>query len=75
MKTKIFLLGCLTAIISSCAVIRPGDVGIKRRLGKLQNKTKTQGVFFYNPFVTMIVRVPIRTINKEFDLIYLQKKV
>ena len=68
MKTKIFLLCCLSAIICSCAVIRPGDVGIKRRLGKLQNKTKTQGVFLYNPFVTMIVRVPIRTINKEIRL-------
>ena len=68
MKTKIFLFICLSAIMTSCAVIRPGDVGIKRTLGKLKGKTKTQGVIFFNPFTSTIVRVPIRTVNKEIRL-------
>ena len=54
--------------MTSCAVIRPGDVGIKRTLGKLKGKTKTQGVIFFNPFTSTIVRVPIRTVNKEIRL-------
>jgi regulator of protease activity HflC (stomatin/prohibitin superfamily) len=49
-------------------VIRPGDVGIKRTLGKLKGKTKTQGVIFFNPFISTIVRIPIRTVNKEIRL-------
>jgi regulator of protease activity HflC (stomatin/prohibitin superfamily) len=54
--------------MTSCAVIRPGDVGIKRTLGKLKGKTKTQGVIFFNPFISTIVRIPIRTVNKEIRL-------
>jgi|TARA_B100001063_G_scaffold27807_1_gene21280 regulator of protease activity HflC (stomatin/prohibitin superfamily) len=68
MKTKIFILGCIAAFLSSCAVIRPGDVGIKQNLGKLKGKTKTQGVMLFNPFTSSIVRVPIRTVNKEIRL-------
>ena len=68
MKTKIFLILCLSALMTSCAVIRPGDVGIKRTLGKLKGKTKTQGVIFFNPFTSTIVRIPIRTVNKEIRL-------
>ena len=51
MKSKIFMLGCIAAILTSCAVIRPGDVGMKQRFGKLKGKTKTQGLMFYNPFL------------------------
>jgi regulator of protease activity HflC (stomatin/prohibitin superfamily) len=68
MKTKIFLILCLSALMTSCAVIRPGDVGIKRTLGKLKGKTKTQGIIFFNPFTSTIVRIPIRTVNKEIRL-------
>ena len=68
MITKIFLILCLSALMTSCAVIRPGDVGIKQTLGKLKGKTKTQGVIVFNPFVSSIVRVPIRTVNKEIRL-------
>ena len=68
MKSKIFMLGCIAALLTSCAVIRPGDVGMKQRFGKLKGKTKTQGLMFYNPFTSSVVRVPIRTINKEIKL-------
>lgn len=68
MKTKIFIIGCAVALLSSCAVIRPGDVGIKQTYGKLKSKTKTQGLMFFNPFTSSIVRVPIRTVNKEIRL-------
>ncbi|MDC0644195.1 prohibitin family protein [Crocinitomicaceae bacterium] len=68
MKTKIFIIGCAVALLSSCAVIRPGDAGIKQHFGKLKGKTKTQGLMFFNPFTSSIVRVPIRTVNKEIRL-------
>ena len=34
MKIKNFIVLMLSHIILSCAVIRPGEVGIKQRLGK-----------------------------------------
>ena len=68
MKKHIIILSCISAILCSCAVIRPGEVGIKQKFGKLKGKTKTQGLLFYNPFTSSVVRVPIRTINKEIKL-------
>ena len=68
MKKHILLLAGIAILISSCAVIRPGEVGIKQCLGKLTGKPKTQGLMAYNPLVTTVIRVPIRTINKEIKL-------
>ena len=57
---KIMILGCITAILCSCAVIRPGEVGIKQKFGKLKGKTKTQGLAqrhfdFYGAFIIQSV--------------------
>lgn len=68
MKTKLFLLFIATVMLSSCAVIKPGEVGIKQKLGKLTGKMKTEGVIGINPFVSTVIVVPIRTINKEIKL-------
>ena len=54
--------------LSSCAVIRPGQVGVKSRLGKLNEKTVDAGLMFYNPLVSSIIRVPTRTINREMSM-------
>ena len=42
--------------LSSCAVIRPGQVGVKSRLGKLSEKTVDAGLMFYNPLVSSHTR-------------------
>jgi prohibitin 1 len=52
----------------SCAVIQPGQVGVKQRFGKLSENTKSQGIMFYNPFVSRVIRVPTRTINRELTM-------
>lgn len=53
------LASCL--LVASCTIIRPGEVGLKQRLGKLHNKPYTGGAVFYNPFITRIVQVNVRT--------------
>ncbi|MBI1836293.1 MAG: prohibitin family protein [Flavobacteriia bacterium] len=53
----------ILASISSCAVIRPGEIGIKQRFGKIVGKPIEQGVKFYNPFIGQIVRVNVRTVE------------
>lgn len=68
MKTKIIYSLAVLFALSSCAVIRPGQVGVKSRLGKLSEKTVDAGLMFYNPFISSIIRVPTRTINREMSM-------
>jgi prohibitin 1 len=55
-------------LTSSCAVIRPGEVGIKQRLGKLSENVTTQGTLLYNPFTSKVVKTSIQTNNLELSL-------
>jgi len=63
MKKQLIGLAVIGMILSSCAVIRPGDVGIKQNLGKLSDEVKHKGVIWYNPFISQVIRVSLRTSN------------
>lgn len=56
--------------LSSCAVIRPGEVGVKQKLGNLSDEYKTQGTIWYNPFVTRVIvtNVQIKDVKLELSL-------
>jgi len=69
MKTKRFVpLIFSSLILVSCTIIRPGEVGVKRTLGKLSDKVAEQGPKVFNPFVSTYIKVPIRTVNVETKL-------
>jgi len=53
---------------SSCKTVRQGTVGVKRTLGKIDEKNLQAGPRLYNPFVTRIITVPVRTQNIEVNL-------
>ncbi len=53
------------ALLSSCTVVRQGEVGVKRTLGRIQPVTLAEGAKVFNPFVTTILKVPTRTMNIE----------
>ena len=55
-------------MISSCAVVNPGEVGVKQKFGKLKGPIQTQGLVLVNPLITELVKIPIRTVNKEVGL-------
>lgn len=55
----------LLVLLSGCAVVKQGEVGVKRTLGKLNEQSLGPGATAYNPFVTKIIRLPIRTMNIE----------
>jgi regulator of protease activity HflC (stomatin/prohibitin superfamily) len=75
MKARTFFGIALSAIlVTSCAVIRPGEVGVKQRLGKLNDKVVDQGFRFFNPFTTTYIKVPIRTSNVEQVLLLPSKE-
>lgn len=65
---KGLLITCAVVLLSSCAVIREGEVGVKRRLGKYNDKPYTQGLKVFNPFTTTIVKVSTQTNNMEVEL-------
>jgi len=77
-KTDTFSRLCLSAFflliavavisISGCAVIRPGEVGVKQKLGKLSDDIVTQGTVMYNPFTSRVVKTSIQTNNLELSL-------
>jgi regulator of protease activity HflC (stomatin/prohibitin superfamily) len=63
----IFSVGILL-LTSSCAVVRPGEAGLKQTLGKFSNKILTQGVIFYNPFISKVIKESTQTNNIKLVL-------
>ena len=59
---KIILL-CIPFLFTQCAVIRPGEVGIKQRLGKLKGDPSTSGLIGYNPIISRVIRTSTQTNN------------
>lgn len=69
MKTKMFITSIIIALtFSSCTIIRPGQVGVKQKLGKLSKTVLDEGPHLYNPFVTKIIKASILTENLELAL-------
>jgi regulator of protease activity HflC (stomatin/prohibitin superfamily) len=65
---NITVMTCTTLILTGCAIVRPGEVGVKQRLGKLDTTIQEPGPVLINPFVTRVVMVPTRTMNLEVEL-------
>lgn len=55
-------------LLPGCAVVRQGEVGVKRTLGKYKDQPYTEGLRMYNPFTSTIVKVPTQTENLEVAL-------
>ena len=56
------------AFLTSCATIRQGEVGVKRKFGKYEDRPVTEGVRAYNPFFSKIVKISVQTENLEVGL-------
>lgn len=67
MKNYAILLLAILGL-ASCTVIRQGEVGVKRRFGKLNPDIVEAGLVSFNPFSTRVLKVPIRTVNQEVNL-------
>ncbi len=66
MKRSIHLLTLVALTgLSSCTVVRQGEVGVKRTLGKIKAQTLPEGVQGFNPLLTRIIKIPTRTVNLE----------
>lgn len=58
----------LVVSLSSCAVVRPGEVGVKQKMGKLSNETKSSGSIWFNPLNSRVVKVSTQTENLELTI-------
>ena len=70
MKNFLFLMMCLalSALTTSCTVVKQGEVGVKRTFGKYADRPYTEGLRVFNPFTTTVVKVPVQTENMEVSL-------
>jgi regulator of protease activity HflC (stomatin/prohibitin superfamily) len=68
MKKLILFSLAIILIIPSCAIVRPGEVGVRQSLGRLRGKPVSPGLALINPFTTILVKIPTRTVNKEIKL-------
>ncbi len=55
-------------LISGCAVVREGEVGVKRTLGKYRDAPLERGVALFNPLTSTVVKVSTQTENMEVSL-------
>lgn len=66
-KSFVYLTG-LMLVCSSCAVVRPGEAGVKQTLGKFSENISTQGTIFYNPLVSKVIKESTKTNNIKLIL-------
>lgn len=64
LKTSTFFLVVIITL-SSCTIIRQGEVGVKRSLGKINPNVYDQGARWFNPFTQTFIKVPTRMVNIE----------
>lgn len=62
------VLACILSFSTSCMIVRQGEVGVKRKLGRIDETVLMEGPRGYNPLTTIIFKVPIQTVNREVSL-------
>jgi len=65
---KLLCLLFVIASLSSCVTIREGEVGVKSKLGTFANQPIYNGVKFYNPFTSRVLKISTQTENLEVGL-------
>ncbi|MEM0934116.1 MAG: prohibitin family protein [Bacteroidota bacterium] len=66
---KVILLAFPSAFLFiNCAVIRPGEAGVKQTLGKFDDQVATEGTVFFNPFTSKVIKESTQTNNIKLFL-------
>ena len=68
MKLFSILICSFLLVFSSCVIIRPGEVGVKQRLGKLSSEVRNPGPVLINPFTSKVIKASIQTNNLELSI-------
>lgn len=62
---NIIIIILAATMTMSCAVVRQGEIGVKRKLGKLNETIEQPGSVVYNPLTSRVIKIPIQTQNLE----------
>ena len=65
---KMLVVGAAVLVFQSCAVIRPGEAGVKQVLGKFDDQVVTEGTVFYNPITSKVIKESTQTNNIKLFL-------
>jgi prohibitin 1 len=65
---RVIISAAAGLMLCSCVTIKPGEVGLKQKLGKLSDRIYPQGPVFFNPFTSKVVRTSIQTRSLELSL-------
>ena len=66
---NLLVLGvALVMLFTSCAVIRPGEAGVKQTLGKFDDQVSTEGTVFFNPLTSKVIKESTQTNNIKLIL-------
>lgn len=65
---RLVLVALIGSLLTSCAVVRQGEVGVKRTLGTYSDNPYTEGLRMFNPFTSRIIKVSTQTENMEVEL-------
>ncbi len=68
-KNATWMLVFGSFVFGNCAVVRQGEFGVKRTLGKYNDKVVTSGLQVFNPFTSRIVKISGQTENIEVSLV------
>jgi prohibitin 1 len=49
--------------LASCSIVKPNEIGVKSTLGKINSKISQPGPVVFNPFVTKVIKLNVRTMN------------
>ncbi|MEM7155237.1 MAG: prohibitin family protein [Myxococcota bacterium] len=66
--TRFFGASLALLVAGGCAVVQPGEVGVKSKWGKLDEKVHTPGLVGLNRISSRLYRVPTQTVNREVQL-------
>jgi prohibitin 1 len=62
---KLIVAGLCLIGLGSCVVIRQGEIGAKRKVGKINPEVLNAGAHLFNPFTTKVLRVNVQTRNMD----------
>lgn len=68
MNRNVFLISLCAVALSSCSIVRPGEIGVKQRLGKLSREIHGPGPVWFNPIVSKVVIASTQINDIELSL-------
>ena len=68
MNRNVFFISLCAVALSSCTIVRPGEIGVRQTLGKLSRETQSPGPVWFNPIVSKVVIASTQINDIELSL-------